>query len=62
MKIRVYNNNGITKITKVCDENTEKTIFETVLNGEFAEIDIQIGRFGKLPFLKIGQTTKRSEK
>lgn len=40
MKIRVYNENGVTRIVEVTNRGTEITIFGSVINGECAEIKI----------------------
>lgn len=41
MKIRVYNENGITRIVEVTNRGTEITIFGSVIDGEFAELKIK---------------------
>lgn len=41
MKIKVYNENGIVKITKIItSDNYERTIFSNLKDGEVAEIDV----------------------
>lgn len=62
MKIRIYNDNGIVKVTKVCENNTEKSIFDKINNQEVAEININIGKYGNLPFLKIRTSNTDSRK
>lgn len=41
MKIRVYNEDGITRIVEVTNRETEITIFGSVIDGEFAELKIK---------------------
>lgn len=41
MKIRVYNENGVTRIVEVTNRGTEITIFGSVINGEFADLKIK---------------------
>lgn len=40
MKIRVYNENGVTRIVEVTNRGTEINIFG-VVNGEFADLKIK---------------------
>ena len=41
MKIKVYNENGKVKVTKVTEDETEFTMFSNVIDGEVAIIEIQ---------------------
>lgn len=41
MKIRVYNENGVTRVVEVTNKGTEITILGSVINGEFADIKIK---------------------
>lgn len=38
MKIRIYNENGVTRIVEVTNKGTEITIFGSVIDGELAEL------------------------
>ena len=41
MKIKVYNENGIVKITKIItSDNYERTVFDNLQDGEVAEIEV----------------------
>lgn len=41
MKIKVYNENGIVKITKIITlDNYERTVFSDLQDGEVAEIEV----------------------
>lgn len=41
MKIKVYNEDGIVKITKIITlDNYEKTVFSNLQDGEVAEIEV----------------------
>lgn len=40
MRIRVYNENEVTRIVEVTNRGTEITIFGSVINGEFADLKI----------------------
>ena len=42
MKIKVYNDNGNIKITKVIGDNVEQTLFGSLLDGEVAEINVEV--------------------
>lgn len=42
MKIKVYNENGKIKITKVTNNGTEQTLFNTLSVGEVAEISVEV--------------------
>ena len=41
MKIRIYNENGVTKIVEVTNRGTEITVFGSIVSGEFAELKIK---------------------
>ena len=41
MKIKVYNENGNIKITKVTSSGVEQTMFSKLSDGEVAEIDVE---------------------
>ena len=41
MKIRVYNENGVTRIVEVTNRGTEITVFGSVINGEFVDLKIK---------------------
>lgn len=41
MKIKVYNENGNIKITKVTCTGVEQTMFGNLYDGEVAEIDVE---------------------
>ncbi len=43
MKIKVYNENGVTRIVEVTNKGTEITIFGSVIDGEFVSLEIQDG-------------------
>lgn len=43
MKIKVYNENGVTRIVEVTNRGTEITIFGSVIDGEFASFEVQDG-------------------
>lgn len=43
MKIRIYNENGITRIVEVTNRGTEITLFGSVIDGEFASLEIVDG-------------------
>ena len=41
MKIKVYNENGVVKITKIItSDNVERTMFSSLEDGEVAEIEV----------------------
>lgn len=40
MKIRIYNENGIIRISEVTSRDREITVFGSVVNGEYAEVMI----------------------
>lgn len=42
MKIKVYNENGVVRIYKVTNDNTEILMFSNVADGEVAIIDIEV--------------------
>ena len=42
MKIKVYNENGNIKITKVTHNGTEQTLFNSLYDGEVAEINVEV--------------------
>lgn len=41
MKIRIYNENGVTKIVEVTNRGTEITVFGSIVSGEFADLIIK---------------------
>lgn len=41
MKIKVYNENGNIKITKITCTGVEQTMFSNLYDGEVAEIDVE---------------------
>lgn len=40
MKIKVYNENGVIKITKISASGLEQALFSNLKDGEVAEIDV----------------------
>lgn len=40
MKIKIYNKNGVVKITKITASGEEQTMFSNLHDGEVAEINI----------------------
>lgn len=40
MKIKVYNENGVVKITKISASGLEQALFSNLKDGEFAEIEV----------------------
>ena len=42
MQIKVYNEDGKVKITKIASNGTEQIMFSNVSNGEVAIIDIEV--------------------
>ena len=42
MKIKVYNENGNIRITKVASNGTEQTLFSALRDGEVAEINVEV--------------------
>ena len=41
MKIRVYNENGNIRITRIACSGVEQTIFSSLYDGEVAEIEVE---------------------
>lgn len=42
MKIKVYNENGNIKITKITNNGVEQTLFSALRDGEVAEINVEV--------------------
>ena len=42
MKIKVYNENGNIKITKVTNNGMEQTLFDSLYDGEVVEVDVEV--------------------
>lgn len=41
MKIKVYNENGNIRITKITPSGVEQTMFSNLIDGEVVEIDVE---------------------
>jgi hypothetical protein len=42
MKIKIYNENGVVKITKISASGLEQALFSNLKDGEFAEINVEV--------------------
>lgn len=42
MKIKVYNENGNIRITKIASNGTEQVLFSSLYDGEVAEINVEV--------------------
>lgn len=62
MKIRIYNNHGKVKVTKVCSGNAERTMFHEVKNGEMVEVDIQAAVTSESHKYAIGEEKEKPGK
>lgn len=40
MKLKIYNDNGTVKVTKIADNGVEQVMFSDIQSGQVAEIDI----------------------
>lgn len=61
MKVRVYNQNGKVKITKVCKDGAERPMFSEVHDGEMVEIETEASISSKSHKIVIdsGQVTAK---